>query len=57
MQAKRDWANRNAEFYQLQVALIYELDVKYLKSISNEESDPSTEKIKLEDIHQKSRFL
>ena len=40
----------------MQIALLYKLDVIYLKSISNEVSVPSAEKIKLVDIYQKSRY-
>ena len=56
---RRDLANKNTEFPQLeggpqengeclkfaqQVGLLYKLDVIYLKSISNEVSNPSAEK-------------
>ena len=62
---------RNAEFFQLvsamrlfsgdclkfaQVALLYKLDVMYLKSISNDVSVPSAEKITLVDRYRKSRY-
>ena len=40
----------------VQIALLYKLDVIYLKSISNEVSVPSSEKITLVDMYQKSRY-
>ena len=61
----------NAEFSQLvsamrlssgeclkfvQVALLYKLDVIYSKSISNDVSVPSAEKITLVDMYQESRY-
>ena len=71
MQVRRNCANKNAAFPQLvlamrlssgeclkftQIALLYKLDVKYLKSVSNEVSVPSTEKIALVYMYQKSRY-
>ena len=40
----------------VQVALLYKLDVIYSKSISNDVSVPSAEKITLVDMYQESRF-
>ena len=71
MLVRRDCANKNAEFSQLvsamrlfsgeslkfaQVALLYKLDIIYLKSISNDVSIPSAEKITLVDMYRKSRY-
>ena len=68
MQGRRD---KNTEFSQLvsvmrlssgeclkfvQVALLYKLDVIYLKSISSDVSVASAEKITLVDMYQKSRY-
>ena len=39
-----------------QVPLLYKLDVIYLKSISNDVSVPSAEKITLVDVYRKSRY-
>ena len=69
---RRDSAIKNAEFSQLvsamrlssgeslkftQVPLLYKLDVIYLKSISNDVSVPSAEKITLVDMYRKSRYI
>ena len=40
----------------LQVALLYKLDIIYSKSISNDVSVPSAEKITLVGMYQKSRY-
>ena len=40
----------------VQIALLYKLDITYLKCISNEVRVPSAEKITLVDMYQKSRY-
>ena len=40
----------------VQVALLYKLDAIYLKSIFNDVSVPSTEKIMFVDMYRKSRY-
>lgn len=69
---RRDLANKSTEFPQLgggpqengeclkfaqQVGLLYKLDVIYLKSISNDVSNPSAEKIMQVDMYQKSMYM
>lgn len=67
---RRDLANKNTEFPQLeggpqengeclkfaqQVGLLYKLDVIYLKSISNDVSNPSAEEISLVNMYQQKQ--
>ena len=40
----------------VEVTLLYKLDFVYLKSMSNEVSDPPAEKITLVDMYKKSKY-